>query len=279
VIFAATAAPGAGAANDQAWQWQTGVVRFEPQPGATVAVDGVGEFRGTVELRRVGAATAVINELPLEEYLLGLAEVPSTWPAAALEAQAIAARTFAVRSALTPSSGAHRAAGADICATESCQVYDGVDRERRDVGGAWAAAVRATANRLLLDRGAPILAKYASSNGGQSEDGGYPYLRATPDPDDAAISPYAAWQSVIPLADVERALPGAGHLVEVNRAGDDVALLREQPDGTTVAEGLAPLDFRRALNRSVPTPAAVPVTVPSHRLVDRSEKRAVVLNG
>ena len=280
VVLVCTAAPVRPvAAAEAAWTWQTGAVRFEPQPGATVAVEGVGELRGTVELRRVDDGIAVINELPLDEYLLGLAEVPSTWPAAALEAQVIAARTFAVRSALVPSSAPHRAAGADICATEACQVYQGVERERRDSGGAWAAAVRATSNRLLLHDGAPILAKYASSNGGHTEDGGYPYLPAAPDPDDAAVSPYTAWQSVVPLADIERALPGAGRLVEVNRAGDVVVLRREQPDATIVDEGLAPLDFRRALNRVVPTPPGVPVPVPSLRFAARTQADVVVLDG
>lgn len=270
---------GAGAAPEQAWQWQTPLVRFEPQPGTTVIVDGVGELRGTVELRRQGGGIAVINELPLDEYLLGLGEVPSTWPAAALEAQAIAARTFAVRTAYTPSSAPHRAAGADICATEACQVYDGVDRERRDVGGAWAAAVRSTSNRVLLYEGAPILAKYASSNGGQSEDGGYPYLPAVNDPDDAAVSPHATWQSTVSLTEIERAVPGAGRLVEVNRAGDVVVLRREQPDGTLLDEGLAPLAFRHALNRGVSTPPGVPVPVPSHRFVARTQDGVVVLDG
>lgn len=278
VALAVQPTTGAGAA-DHGWQWQTPVVRFEPEPGTTVTVDGVGELRGTLELRRYGGGVAVINELPLDEYLLGLAEVPSTWPAAALEAQVIAARTFAIRTLLTPSSAPHRAAGADICATESCQVYDGVDRERRDVGGAWAAAVRATSNRVLLYEGAPILAKYASSNGGQSDDGGYPYLPAAPDPDDAAVSPHATWQSVVPLAEIERVLPGGGRLVEVNRAGDVVVLRREQPDGSLLDEGLAPLAFRRALNRGVPTPPSVPVPVPSHRFVARTQDGVVVLDG
>ena len=279
VVLVGAAAPGPATAIGTTSSWPTAVVRFEPQPGATVAVEGIGELRGTVELRRVPEGIAVINELPLDEYLLGLAEVPSTWPAAALEAQAIAARTFAVRSALVPSSAPHRLAGADICATEACQVYQGVERERRDVAGAWAAAVRSTSNRLLLHDGAPILAKYASSNGGHAEDGGYPYLPAAPDPDDAGVSPYTTWQSVIPLAEIEQALPGAGRLLEVNGAGDVVVLRREQPDATIVDEGLAPLDFRRALNRVVPTPAGVPVPVPSHRFAAHTQGDVVVLDG
>lgn len=279
LVAAVAAAPSAAAPPAEPASWPMPLVRFEPQPGATIVVDGIGEMRGTVEVRRVGDGLAVINELPLEEYLLGLAEVPSTWPAAALEAQAIAARTFAVRSALTPSLAPHRVAGADICATQACQVYDGIERERRDAGGAWADAVRATANRVLLDRGVPILAKYASSNGGASEYGGHPYLPAVLDPDDAATSPYVSWQSVIPLAEVERALPGTGRLVEVNRAGDVVVLRREQPDGIVLDEGIAPLELRRALNRTVATPPGVPVPVPSHRFVARTEGDTVVLDG
>jgi SpoIID/LytB domain protein len=279
VALAVVPVPAHATGAPSAITWTTPVVRFEPEPGTTVAVDGIGELRGTIELRRAGGGVAVINELSLEDYLLGLAEVPSTWPAAALEAQAIAARTFAVRSALVRSTAPHRVAGADICATQACQVYDGIAREARDVGGAWAAAVRATANRLVLHEGAPILAKYASSNGGHSDDGGYPYLPATPDPDDAATSPHATWRSVVPLGDVERALPGAGRLVEVNRAADVVVLRREQPDRSIVDQGMAPLDFRRALNTSVATPAGVPVPVPSHRFVARTDGGSVVLDG
>ena len=278
VLCALTAAAPARAGDDDR-SWTTPVVRFEPQPGSTLVVEGVGELRGSVELRRTPGGLAVINDLPLEEYLLGLAEVPSTWPAAALEAQAIAARTFAVRSALTESSAPHKQAGADICATQACQVYDGVERERRDTGGAWAAAVRRTANRFLVWNGGPIMAKYASSNGGRSEPGGYPYLPAVDDPDDAATSPHARWRSVIPLDQVAAAVPGDGRLVEVNRAGDVVVLRRDRGDGTIVDQGMAPIDLRRALNADVPTPDGVPVPVPSHRFVARTEDGSLVLEG
>lgn len=278
VALGALATPAGGATPPQG-SWTTPHVRFEPSPGATLVVDDVGEFRGSVEIRRHGSGVAVINELPLDEYLLGLAEVPSNWPDAALEAQVIAARTFAVRSALVTSTAPHRVAGADICATQACQVYDGIDRERRDVGGRWTAAVRRTSNRFLLHDGFPILAKYSSSNGGFSEPGGFPYLPAVVDPDDAATSPWASWRSALSLADVAGAVPGDGRLLEVNRAADVVVLRREQTDGSIVDQGLSPTDFRRALNTHAPTPVGVPVPVPSTRFVAHTEGDVVVLQG
>ena len=278
VAFGALATPAGGTTPPQG-AWTTPHVRFEPSPGATLVVDEVGEFRGSVEIRRAGGGVAVINELPLDEYLLGLAEVPSNWPDAALEAQVIAARTFAVRSALVTSTAPHRVAGADICATQACQVYDGMDRERRDVGGRWTAAVRRTSNRFLLHDGFPILAKYSSSNGGFSEPGGFPYLPAVVDPDDAATSPWASWRSVLSLEDVAVAAPGEGRLVEVNRAADVVVLRREHDDGSVLDQGLSPTDFRRALNTRAPTPAGVPVPVPSTRFVAHTEGDVVVLQG
>lgn len=276
-LLGALAMPAVASSGEASWTTPT--VRLEPTPGATLVVEGVGEFRGNIVIARAGAGLAVINELPLDEYLLGVAEVPSTWPAAALEAQVVAARTFAVRSALTSSSAPHRRAGADICATQACQVYDGVHRERRDVDGRWTAAVRRTANRLLLHKGAPILAKYSSSNGGLSDPGGMPYLLAVPDPDDQATSPWAHWRSMIALDDIARAMPGAGRLIEVNRAGDVVVFRREQPDGAVVDEGMSPIDVRRALNAGVPTPPGVPVPVPSTRFLARTEAGMVVLEG
>lgn len=276
-VAAATLALSTVAAASPNGTWRSPHVRFEPQPGATLVVDGVGELRGTVEVRRTGGGLAVINELAIEDYLLGLAEVPSSWPAAALEAQAIAARTFAVRAALVPSTAAYRRAGADICATQSCQVYRGVERERQDANGAWAAAVRRTANRYLLWNGGLILAKYASSNGGRSDPGGAPYLPAVDDPDDAAVSPHVRWRSVIPLASIARVV--GGDLVELNRSGDVVVLRRRAADGSITDQGISGAQLRRLLNDHVPTPPGVPVPVPSIRFVARTEGPDVVLDG
>ena len=142
-------------------------VRFEPQgPGdGGLTVAGTGTFRGAIEVRRSGRGLAVVNHLSLEEYVRGIDEVPPSWPAAALQAQAIAARTYAAHKALA-GEARWRELGADICATSTCQVYRGLDAERRAQGHGWLRAVEATAGRALFEGGRPIMASYSSTANG-----------------------------------------------------------------------------------------------------------------
>jgi hypothetical protein len=130
-------------------------------PDSTLAVAGVGEFRGALELVRAGGGLAVLNEVGLEDYVRGIAEVPSSWPMEALKAQAIAARTYALHERGSPPPGAAEL-GAHICATQACQVYVGLAKERGEVGDRWVAAVNATRGQVLTRRGAPIKAMYSS---------------------------------------------------------------------------------------------------------------------
>ncbi|MDQ3640852.1 MAG: SpoIID/LytB domain-containing protein [Actinomycetota bacterium] len=146
--------------------WAAGVVRLEPQSGsAGLTVAGTGTFRGAIEVRRNGGGVAVVNDLPLEDYVRGIDEVPPSWPAAALQAQAIAARTYAAHKVMSKDPR-WRAVGADICATPTCQVYRGLDAERRAQGYGWLPAVEATAGRALLSGGSPIMASYSSTANG-----------------------------------------------------------------------------------------------------------------
>src|SRR5882762_6014763 len=76
------------------------VARIEPlsltgsTTAPTVTLEGVGEYRGVLELRRTAGGVGAVNEVALDDYLKGISEVPSSWPAEALRAQAIAARTY-----------------------------------------------------------------------------------------------------------------------------------------------------------------------------------------
>ncbi len=158
------------------------MVRFEPlaagEGGLTVA--GTGTFRGAIEVRRNGRGLAVVNHLSLEEYVRGIDEVPPSWPAAALQAQAIAARTYAAHKALA-GEARWRKVGADICATSTCQVYRGLDAEKRARGYGWLPAVEATAGRALLEGGRPIMASYSSTANGpraMSQNGALEMARA-----------------------------------------------------------------------------------------------------
>jgi len=93
------------------------------------------------------------GEFPLEDYALRIYEMPESWPMAALEAQAIAARSFAL--AYT-----NNGAG-EICTSESCQVFNSNPKT-----GAWAQAVKNTEGLVMTSGGSPIKAWYASTHGG-----------------------------------------------------------------------------------------------------------------
>lgn len=93
------------------------------------------------------------GEMPLEQYLLGIYEMPESWPIEAQKAQAVAARSYAL--AYT-NNGAN-----EICTTQQCQVYKGGNK-----GGNWEAAVRATEGEVAVHSGQAITAWYASTAGG-----------------------------------------------------------------------------------------------------------------
>ncbi len=88
-----------------------------------------------------------------DEYMKRIYEMPNSFPKEALKAQAIAARTYAVRQ------------GGSICATESCQVYKDSNK-----GGAWEEAVNET--RGWVFEGGPN-AQYSSTTGGYSNNSGW----------------------------------------------------------------------------------------------------------
>jgi len=93
------------------------------------------------------------GSMPLEQYLLGVYEMPESWPIEAQKAQAVAARSYAL---------AYTDNGAkEICTTQSCQVYKGGNK-----GGNWEAAVRATEGEVAVHSGQVITAWYASTSGG-----------------------------------------------------------------------------------------------------------------
>jgi stage II sporulation protein D len=179
---------------------------YEPN-GARVHVAQAGHTynRGSIELGIYDCANACTMRLVLsiapQDYLYGLAEVPSSWPKPALAAQAIAARTYAFRRVQT--SGQHR----DVCdcalyASSLDQVYAGWDKEGAIDGNRWVAAVNATDGKVLEFKGSLIQAFYSSSSGGYTENnenvwGGtpIPYLRGVCDPGDyTSANPNAVWQ-------------------------------------------------------------------------------------
>jgi stage II sporulation protein D len=157
---------------------------------APLTLDGRG-YHGTLVLRSSGRGVSVVNGLSLDTYLRGVvpSESPSHWPLAALEAQAVAARSYAV-TGLRPSSWY------DLLPTTSDQVYGGVAAEqpRSD------RAVYATLGQVLTWDGQVARTYYSSSSGGRTEavqdawpgSAPIPYLRSVPDPYDT-YSPHHDW--------------------------------------------------------------------------------------
>ena len=93
------------------------------------------------------------GEMPLEQYMLGIYEMPGGWPLDALKAQAVAARSYAL--AYTNNGEG------EICTTQACQVYKGGNK-----GGNWEQAVKATVGKIMVSDGQAIKAWYASTSGG-----------------------------------------------------------------------------------------------------------------
>ena len=102
-----------------------------------------------------------VEKVPLERYVRGVvsAEMPSSWPMAALEAQAIASRTYA----LTDDAGGSRF---DVYSDTRSQMYAGVAAETAQTN----AAIAATAGQIVLYDGQPAITYYFASSGGMTED-------------------------------------------------------------------------------------------------------------
>lgn len=205
------------AGQSYAVRWQNGsfLVGREKLRGEvlTIRPSGAGEFtldgcryRGSLELRHKGAGLTAINIVPVDDYLLSVVpeEMPVDWPAEAIKAQSVAARSFALKNR-----GRHAADGYDLCTTTHCQLYKGIASEKT----ASTAAVRATSGEVLTYNGQPIEALFHTDSGGMTEAsenvwGSYvPYLRAVKDTPTKTMP----WTKTVSTADLEHKLAAKGH--------------------------------------------------------------------
>lgn len=201
-------------------------------PGALVRLqNGVVRrgYRGTIRAERAaGAAVRVLNIVAMEDYLRGVvpAEVSPSWPAQALAAQAVAARTYAAYEAVF-----RRAREFDVYDTTYSQVYRGAvgyDASGRVIyrreDPRTDAAVAATAGIEVLFGGKPALTQFSSSNGGTTAGSTLPYLIARVDEWDrrALRNPRRMWSREVSGAALLRRYPKLGQLIDVvvtNREG------------------------------------------------------------
>jgi stage II sporulation protein D len=147
---------------------------------------GLGEYRGAFVFRPDGSGgIQTVNKLGLDDYVRGVvsAEMPASWPAQALDTQAVAARTYALTSGAAGSTF-------DVYSDTRSQMYEGVSAETQ----ATNAAVAATAGQVVTYQGTPVVTYFSSSSGGHTESiqnvwlasSPEPWLRGVPDPYDGA---------------------------------------------------------------------------------------------
>ena len=149
-----------------------------------------------------------VNVIPIEEYLWGVvpSEVPSTWPAETLRAQACAARTYALRALMQ-----YPDRPFDVYSSVVDQVYKGASGEAE----AATQACIDTSGVVCTFEGLPIIAYYHAASGGWTASGeemfgrNLPYLRAVPSRDASIYR----WTYRISTNSLASALRNAGHQV------------------------------------------------------------------
>ncbi len=180
-------------------------------------------YRGSILVRRNASRDTLnaVSVVLLDDYVKSVvsAEMPGGWTSTAYQAQAVAARSYAMfkRSAA-------QAAGSPwhICDSTQCQVYNGYSGETTPE----SKAATATAGLYLAYAGQPIFAEFSSANGGWSSAGGKPYLVAQEDPYDGVVAGSAnwghAWTRDVSAAAVQAAYPSLGsvqRIVVTDRVG------------------------------------------------------------
>ncbi|MEJ7796524.1 MAG: SpoIID/LytB domain-containing protein [Nocardioides sp.] len=198
----------------RAWRTLKGEGAFTAggEPVTLVTPSGNMPYRGRLAALTpadASAARVTVNTLRLEQYLRGVVplEIPALWTPAAVQAQSVAARTYASYERAHP-----RASIFDICDTWSCQVYGGVDVEHP----ASDDAITATRRKILRYDGEPAFTQFGSSSGGWTSAGSVPYLTARADPYDGwSGNPNHDWSEKVSDAGFESAWPGLGNLKRI----------------------------------------------------------------
>ncbi|MHA7266433.1 SpoIID/LytB domain-containing protein, partial [Arthrobacter halodurans] len=276
-VVATVAGKALAAAGTLTVQWE-GTRHWAGSQATTVSVPGAasgyasGTYRhGRIEASVLGGRLNLVNQLRMnDEYLYGLSEMPSSWAPAALQAQAIAGRTYAMRNM----GGLKSACACNVYDEVASQKFTGWIKENEGAGvsGAkWKAAVDATQRKafgvpmsatVVQYNGALIDAVYFSSSGGstrtaQSVWGSHhAYLQARPDPHSvtaASGNPNRAWSYTATQARVASAFRVADVVsVSIARNSD----LTIQSATATTRSGATSTISGAAFRAALPTKSA-----------------------
>jgi SpoIID/LytB domain protein len=221
-----------------------------------LTVDGRA-YRGRLVVSSDGKRVQVVNVVGLEAYLKGVvpAEMPSSWAAEALKAQAVAARSYAL-------ANLKKSPDFDLYGDTRDQVYGGVAAE----SPAASAAVDATRGQVVLYAGKVADALFFSTSGGRTasslEATGklVPYLVPVADPYDT-LSPYHDWGPVLfdaakvakamrmtsPIAGLQTATGPSGRVKSLTVVASDDTQLTMSGNAVRAALGLRSTWFTPAL--------------------------------
>lgn len=192
-------------------------------------------YRGMIECYRSEDGLVLINELPLEEYLYAVvpSEMPASYPAEALKAQAICARTYAYRYILCaglPELGAH------VDDTTSYQVYHNMEENAASTN-----AVKETDGEILTDQGEPAELYYYSTSCGtggstpeelRDEDNFRAFITAASTQDLECEEPWYRWTYSVKTADWDGVLAR----VKERYAASPASVLTEAEGGYYVSQ-------------------------------------------
>jgi stage II sporulation protein D len=227
-------------------------------PRSTDAVIHAGDklYRGSLEVKWRAGGLIVVNTLDVEEYLYGVVpkETPAQWEMAALRAQAIVARTYALYKRMRQANHDYDVAAQYI----RDQHYEGYGAEHART----TQAVDDTQGIVLTCHGELIPAYYHAESAGHTENSErvwsspHPCLRAVKAQMHPA-SPYLQWSASLPLQDIRTALMKRGYAVgairrlepiERSETGRITRLKISHKTGETVVRGT---EFRLALGPEV----------------------------
>jgi len=161
-------------------------------------------YRGLIELSPQNGKLLVVNELPLEQYLVGVinSEISSTWPMESIKTQAVIARTYAVAKKRERIKSFYH-----LESTVMDQAYDGSDQEDSRA----SRGVLETEGEVLTYNGMVIQAFYHANSGGRTEASqnvwsiSLPYLQGV-ECQYGLTSTTSSWEQSLPLSRIEAAL-------------------------------------------------------------------------
>ena len=199
---------------------QTGIVLYETN-APTLAISPSGEiawfqknqYRGDFIYQAVNGRVAVVNDVPLEDYIKGVVpyEMSPSWHKEALKAQAVCARSYA-----DGQKERHKNNGFDVCSTTHCQVYHGIGRATANSN----AAVEETRGQYLYEKNKKVVGYFFSSDGGATESavnvwgGNYAYLTGKKDPYEKTESiSNGVWNKTLTAAELRSKLTASGRSI------------------------------------------------------------------